>query len=50
MDWISDNMEHSLTFWFGSVVLRSECKTPPDPNGRYVFGFHPHGLYPTGVS
>ncbi|MEW5310901.1 MAG: hypothetical protein WDW38_002655 [Sanguina aurantia] len=49
MDWISDNMEHSLMFWFGSVVLRSECKAPPDPTGRYVFGFHPHGLYPTGA-
>ena len=21
-----------------------------DQAGKYIFGFHPHGLYPTGVS
>lgn len=48
-DWFSANIEHSLAYWHGSVEVVRDSPHPPDPAGRYIFGFSPHGLYPTGL-
>lgn len=48
-DWISANMESSLTHWFGHVRVVRHGSAPLKPEtDKYILGFHPHGLYPTG--
>ena len=34
---------------FGRVEVVRDFRCDLDPGRRYIFGFHPHGLYPTGA-
>lgn len=51
-DWISACLEPSLEWWFGGVTVITDWQgsphDAPSADGKYIFGFHPHGLYPTG--
>ena len=48
--WLGANLQPSLQAWFGSVEVVYEGKAPPPPDQKYVFGYHPHGLFPIGAS
>lgn len=47
--WFTRAVEISLTHWFGNVEVIRDFEGEVDPDKRYIFGFHPHGLYPTGA-
>jgi len=44
--WFSENLQPSLESWIGPVEVVYEGRTPLSPDGRYVFGYQPHGLFP----
>lgn len=48
-EFTSRNIEGSLRWWFGSLEVIKDWQGSPDPEAKYIFGFHPHGLYPTGA-
>lgn len=44
------NAETSIKNWFGHVeVIADDPSVKFDINKKYVFGYHPHGLYPMGA-
>jgi len=47
--WFSENLQPSLESWIGPVEVVYEGRTPLSPDGRYVFGYQPHGLFPIGA-
>ncbi|GAX74485.1 hypothetical protein CEUSTIGMA_g1934.t1 [Chlamydomonas eustigma] len=47
--WFGENLDASMKFYFGGFEIIRDFKADPDPSRRYIFGFHPHGLYPTGA-
>jgi hypothetical protein len=48
-EWLSARMEPALEAWFGKVEVLRESAAPPPPGGSYIFGYHPHGLFPIGA-
>nr|AZI70899.1 acyl-CoA:diacylglycerol acyltransferase 2.3 [Lobosphaera incisa]QIT07021.1 type-2 diacylglycerol acyltransferase DGAT2C [Lobosphaera incisa] len=48
--WLTANLQDSLESWFGSVEVVREGDQPLDPNGKYIFGYQPHGLFPIGAA
>lgn len=48
MDWFSENLQPSLEGWIGPVEVVYEGAKPLLADGRYVFGYQPHGLFPIG--
>lgn len=49
LSWFAEHVEASLKAWFGRVEVVCDFDGELDPHHKYVFGFHPHGLYPTGA-
>eukprot|EP00803_Ostreobium_quekettii_P005722 evm.model.scf_27.11 EVM.evm.TU.scf_27.11 scf_27:83458-88282(-) len=47
--WATDNIA-GLEALFGTISVTSAVASRPDPNLRYIFGYHPHGLYPSGAA
>ena len=48
VDWFSRNLQPSLEGWIGPVEVIYEGAKPLPVDGRYVFGYQPHGLFPIG--
>ena len=48
VDWFSENLQPSLEGWIGPVQVVYEGAKPLPADGRYVFGYQPHGLFPIG--
>ena len=48
VDWFSENLQPSLEGWIGPVEVVYEGAKPLPADGRYVFGYQPHGLFPIG--
>jgi len=48
-DWTSRHIEGSLAHWFGGVRVLRHGSAPTSAEKKYILGFHPHGLYPTGA-
>ena len=42
-------METSLLSWFGSVEVVRDGDSVFSTDSKYVFGYHPHGLFPIGA-
>jgi len=42
-------IEKSLSVWFGSVQIVNSTGKKLDPKGKYIYGYHPHGMYPVGA-
>lgn len=49
MKWFSENLQPSLEAWIGPVDVVYDGAKPLLPDGRYVFGYQPHGLFPIGA-
>lgn len=47
--WFSANVERALVHYFGSLEVVRQGDAQIDANKSFVFGFHPHGMYPTGA-
>ena len=47
--WLLTHLEPALRAWFGSVEVVYEGTSHLSMAHRYVFGYHPHGLFPIGV-
>ncbi|GMH39261.1 hypothetical protein BSKO_07159 [Bryopsis sp. KO-2023] len=48
--WFNRHLPESLKFWVGKVNLIYASENKPDPDKSYIFGYHPHGLYPCGAA
>ncbi|KAK9814027.1 hypothetical protein WJX73_009556 [Symbiochloris irregularis] len=48
-EWLLARLEPALAEWFGSVDVVYEGTDQLDMGHRYVFGYHPHGLFPIGA-
>lgn len=44
-----DTMETALVSWFGHVEVVRDGSSALDPGGKYIFAYHPHGLFPIGA-
>ena len=44
-----DTMETALLSWFGSVEVVRDGDNVFSTDSKYVFGYHPHGLFPIGA-
>lgn len=49
-NWFTKHLSRCLRFWQGEVELIYAGHGKPDPKESYIFGFHPHGLYPLGAA
>lgn len=47
---VSRWLEEASLLHFGGILIVRESKDPLPPSGRYIFGFHPHGLFPAFIS
>ncbi len=48
--WIMRTIETSLVAWFGNVEVVRDGDSVFSTDGRYIFGYHPHGLFPIGAN
>ena len=46
---IGPYVEKSLNRWFGRAEVINASGKKLDPKGKYIYGYHPHGLYPVGA-
>jgi len=42
-------LQTSLELWFGKAEIINSTGNKLDPEGKYIYGYHPHGLYPAGA-
>mmetsp|Transcript_34807 Transcript_34807/g.82573 ORF Transcript_34807/g.82573 Transcript_34807/m.82573 type:complete len:630 (+) Transcript_34807:253-2142(+) len=47
---ISAHIDEAMRFWVGGVSVKRSSNKELPPGKKYVFGYHPHGLYPTGAA
>ncbi|KAK9829305.1 hypothetical protein WJX72_005048 [[Myrmecia] bisecta] len=47
--WLTANLQECLESWFGTVEVVREGDKPLPPDGKYIFGYQPHGLFPIGA-
>eukprot|EP00210_Caulerpa_lentillifera_P002989 g2854.t1 len=43
-------IEKSLSLWFGSIQVVNAAGRKLDPKEKYIYGYHPHGMYPVGAA
>lgn len=48
--WFNRHLPESLKFWVGDVQLIRAFDSKPDLDQTYIFGYHPHGMYPCGAA
>lgn len=48
--WLTQHLGVALRAWFGSLEVIYDGKASLASNERYVFGYHPHGLFPIGLT
>jgi len=46
---ISRYIDKSLERWFGRAEVIMSSGKKLDPQGKYIYGYHPHGMYPVGA-
>eukprot|EP00210_Caulerpa_lentillifera_P003438 g3281.t1 len=46
---IGPYIEKSLSLWFGGVQVVNSTGEKLDPKRKYIYGYHPHGMYPVGA-
>ena len=49
-EWLRTHLGTALRAWFGHLEVVYDGRAPLSPQQRYVFGYHPHGLFPIGAS
>ena len=49
-EWLLVHLEPALRAWFGEVEVVYDGTSHLSMAKRYVFGYHPHGLFPIGGS
>lgn len=48
-EWLVQRLEGALAAWFGGVEVVYEGTSHLSMAHKYVFGYHPHGLFPIGT-
>lgn len=48
--WFHRHAADSLKAWMGRVDLVYASDDKPDASQKFIFGYHPHGLYPCGAA
>lgn len=46
---IAKHIEASLKRWFGRIEVINAAGKKLDPEEKYIYGYHPHGMYPVGA-
>lgn len=50
IEWLGKQVQRVLPYWFGNFQVVLEKGAKFNPEGKYVFGYGPHGLYPLGAA
>ena len=48
-DWLRQHLGTALRAWLGTLEVVYEGSSGLTPDQQYVFGYHPHGLFPIGT-
>ena len=48
-DWMGKSLPAALATWLGPLDIVYDGQTALNPKNKFVFGYHPHGLFPIGA-